>query len=268
MSSASPRPTPRVRPPALRDGRGQQEALQARPRGAPARLPRRTASCPRACSTTWPCSAGRSPTTATSSPSRRWSRRSTSRDVNPNPARFDLKKAEAINAAHMRLLSLEEIDRPGRCRSSRRPGVVADPVTDAERRAARAGDAAGPRADQQAHRGARHARLPVRRRGRSTTRPTSRSCSTTTGSRVVAAARDAPRRRSTTGRPRPSRRRCAPRWSRSSGSSRATPSGRSGSPSPAAGSRRRSSSRSSCSAARSRWPGSTPLRPRRAGLTS
>ena len=30
-------------------------------------------------------------------------------DVNPNPARFDLKKAEAINAAHMRLLSVEEI---------------------------------------------------------------------------------------------------------------------------------------------------------------
>ena len=31
------------------------------------------------------------------------------KDVNPNPARFDLKKAEAINAAHMRLLSLEEV---------------------------------------------------------------------------------------------------------------------------------------------------------------
>ncbi len=30
-------------------------------------------------------------------------------DVNPNPARFDLKKAEAINAAHMRMLPLEEI---------------------------------------------------------------------------------------------------------------------------------------------------------------
>ena len=29
--------------------------------------------------------------------------------VNPNPARFDIKKAEAINAAHMRLLSLEEM---------------------------------------------------------------------------------------------------------------------------------------------------------------
>src|SRR6476620_2043807 len=31
-------------------------------------------------------------------------------DVNPNPARFDLKKAEAINAAHMRLLSVEEME--------------------------------------------------------------------------------------------------------------------------------------------------------------
>jgi glutamyl-tRNA synthetase len=30
-------------------------------------------------------------------------------DVNPNPARFDLKKAEAINAAHMRLLPVEEM---------------------------------------------------------------------------------------------------------------------------------------------------------------
>ncbi|MDN4172799.1 glutamate--tRNA ligase [Nocardioides sp. SOB77] len=31
------------------------------------------------------------------------------RDVNPNPARFDLKKAEAINAAQMRLLSVEQV---------------------------------------------------------------------------------------------------------------------------------------------------------------
>ncbi len=29
--------------------------------------------------------------------------------VNPNPARFDLKKCEAINASHMRLLSVEEM---------------------------------------------------------------------------------------------------------------------------------------------------------------
>ena len=40
-SSAIAEVMPRVRPPAVRDGRGQQEALQARPRGAPARLPRR-----------------------------------------------------------------------------------------------------------------------------------------------------------------------------------------------------------------------------------
>ena len=76
------------------------------------------------------------------------------RDVNPNPARFDLKKAEAINADHMRMLSIEElthrvlpflqaagvVDRPGRRRG---------------RSAARAGDAAGRRADEQAHRGGR-----------------------------------------------------------------------------------------------------------------
>ena len=35
------------------------------------------------------------------------------RDVNPNPARFDIKKCEAINAAHMRLLS-DRGDRPAR----------------------------------------------------------------------------------------------------------------------------------------------------------
>ena len=32
------------------------------------------------------------------------------RRVNPNPARFDLKKLEAINAAHMRMLSIEELE--------------------------------------------------------------------------------------------------------------------------------------------------------------
>ena len=48
--------------------------------------------------------------------------------VNPNPARFDLKKAEAINAAHMRLLSLEEMT----ARVTpylQHAGVLADPVT-------------------------------------------------------------------------------------------------------------------------------------------
>ena len=53
------------------------------------------------------------------------------RDVNPNPARFDIKKCEAINAAHMRLLSTEEIGR----RSLPflvAAGLVADPPTDAQ----------------------------------------------------------------------------------------------------------------------------------------
>ena len=52
-------------------------------------------------------------------------------DVNPNPARFDLKKAEAINAAHMRLLSLDELtDRV--LPYLKAAGVVGDPVGDAD----------------------------------------------------------------------------------------------------------------------------------------
>lgn len=49
--------------------------------------------------------------------------------VNPNPARFDLKKAEAINAAHMRLLSLDEMTERV-TPYLQRAGVLADPVTD------------------------------------------------------------------------------------------------------------------------------------------
>lgn len=49
-------------------------------------------------------------------------------DVQPNPARFDLKKAEAINAAHMRMLSVEEMT--GRVTPYlQRAGVLSDPVT-------------------------------------------------------------------------------------------------------------------------------------------
>ena len=52
--------------------------------------------------------------------------------VNPNPARFDLKKAEAINAAHMRLLSVSEMAHrvvPHLVEA----GVLSDPPTDYER---------------------------------------------------------------------------------------------------------------------------------------
>jgi glutamyl-tRNA synthetase len=52
-------------------------------------------------------------------------------DVNPNPARFDIKKADAINSAQMRLLSVEDItDRA--LPFLKAAGVVSDPVSDAD----------------------------------------------------------------------------------------------------------------------------------------
>ena len=53
-------------------------------------------------------------------------------DVNPNPARFDLKKAEAINADHMRMLSLPDITQRV-VPYLQRDGVLSDPVADEER---------------------------------------------------------------------------------------------------------------------------------------
>ncbi len=53
------------------------------------------------------------------------------KDVNPNPARFDLKKADAINAAHMRLLSTDEITHRA-LPFLKAAGVVSDPVNDAD----------------------------------------------------------------------------------------------------------------------------------------
>jgi len=52
-------------------------------------------------------------------------------DVNPNPARFDLKKAEAINVAQMRLLPIEEITHRV-LPFLKQAGVVGDPVSDAD----------------------------------------------------------------------------------------------------------------------------------------
>ena len=53
------------------------------------------------------------------------------RDVNPNPARFDLKKCEAINAAHMHQLSVEEITNRA-LPFLKRDGVLSDPVSPAD----------------------------------------------------------------------------------------------------------------------------------------
>ncbi len=52
--------------------------------------------------------------------------------VNPNPARFDVKKAEAINGDQIRLLAAEDF--VTRCVTQlERTGVVSQPITDAER---------------------------------------------------------------------------------------------------------------------------------------
>jgi glutamyl-tRNA synthetase len=53
------------------------------------------------------------------------------KDVNPNPARFDIKKAEAINASHMRMLSIEEITHRA-LPYLKRDGVLTDPVSPAD----------------------------------------------------------------------------------------------------------------------------------------
>ena len=52
-------------------------------------------------------------------------------DVNPNPARFDLKKAEAINADHMRMLTIDDLTRRV-LPHLKAAGVVGDPVHDSD----------------------------------------------------------------------------------------------------------------------------------------
>jgi glutamyl-tRNA synthetase len=52
-------------------------------------------------------------------------------DVNPNPARFDLKKCDAINTAHMRMLSVEDITNRA-LPFLKAEGVLSDPVTPAD----------------------------------------------------------------------------------------------------------------------------------------
>jgi glutamyl-tRNA synthetase len=53
------------------------------------------------------------------------------KDVNPNPARFDLKKAEAINADHLRMLSVEELTHRV-MPFLKAAGVVGEPISDSD----------------------------------------------------------------------------------------------------------------------------------------
>jgi glutamyl-tRNA synthetase len=55
------------------------------------------------------------------------------RRVNPSPARFDMKKLEAINATHMRLIGLDDMTRRV-LPFLQDAGVVSDPVSDADAR--------------------------------------------------------------------------------------------------------------------------------------
>jgi glutamyl-tRNA synthetase len=54
------------------------------------------------------------------------------KDVNPNPARFDLKKAEAINGSHMRMITLEDMTERV-IPFLHRAGLVGDPMSDEHR---------------------------------------------------------------------------------------------------------------------------------------
>jgi glutamyl-tRNA synthetase len=53
------------------------------------------------------------------------------KDVNPNPASFDIKKAEAINADHMRMLPIEELTHRV-VPFLQADGVLTEPVSDAD----------------------------------------------------------------------------------------------------------------------------------------
>ena len=141
-----------LRPPAVRHGRGQPEAVQARPAVEPGPLPR--ARLPPRGPAQLPALLG-------------WSI-ADDRDVfsldemveafdiagvNANPARFDLKKAEAINADHIRALPVGELRRaPGAVPRRRRPDQR--PTDAGAARAPRGGGPAGPGADQHLVRGA------------------------------------------------------------------------------------------------------------------
>jgi glutamyl-tRNA synthetase len=54
------------------------------------------------------------------------------KDVNPNPARFDLKKAEAINGSHMRMITLEDMTERV-IPFLHRAGLVGDPMSEEHR---------------------------------------------------------------------------------------------------------------------------------------
>ena len=225
-------------------------------RSSPSATPRRTwsstasrASSPRACSTTSRCSAGRSRPDRDVFTLDEMVDAFDIKDVNPNPARFDLKKAEAINTSQLRLLPLDEITE--RCLPFLERAGVLDPADLPDRQLL---DQAMPLVGERINKLTEAATCSA---SCSSTRRTSPAPTpSTTRDARSSRRRTTPCRPSSTGAPRRSTRRSArPSW-RSAGSSRASPSARCGSRCRAGRSARRSSSRSSCWVASVRWRGS------------
>ena len=166
---------PALRAPAARARRGQQEALQARPRGRPVPAPRPAGFIPEGLLNYlallgWSIGPDRDIFSL-----RRVGRRVRHRDVNPNPARFDQKKAEAINGDHIRMLAPDDFARRASCPTCTRRPVLVDAYADL------AGAAGAARRGRAAGAGA-HARCWARRRAcsASCSSPTTRSTTTTT----------------------------------------------------------------------------------------
>ena len=105
------------------------------------------------------------------------------RRVNPNPARFDLKKCEAINASHMRMLSVEELTER-LLPYLRDAGLVADPPTEEQRRILAGAVRSSTSASESSPRACPcWASSSSTRPTSPATPPTSRSCSTPTAAR-------------------------------------------------------------------------------------
>ena len=255
--------TPELRAPAVRDGPGQRQAVQAQRRGVGRVVPRARASCPRRCATTWRCSAGRS-----GGDREEFTLAGDGAGVHPRPGEHErrpLRPEEARGDQRRqdpRARRRRTSSRRHRCRSCsgaglrrptrRRPSELAT-ARRRPRRWSRSGWPGSPRPPTCS------AFLFVDR-GALRVEPESAARLLTADAKpVLEAARRGARGRSP-GWPTADDRGGAARGAdRGPGpQAQASPSAPSGSPSPAAGSRRRCSSRWSCSAASARWPGCGP----------
>ena len=154
-----------VRPPAHRDGGGQQAALQARRRAPASRSTSSAASCPQGCSTTSPCWAGGSRRTATCSRWRRWPRPSTSAGSTPTP-RGSTSRSSRRSTPRTCGCSASRSSSVGWCRSSSEADLDRGPADPGGDPQDHRGQCADPRARRHPRRGRGHAGVPVPRRGR------------------------------------------------------------------------------------------------------